>query len=56
METAIHILARRRPAAGSRVIRSREKKRGYVVNRKKVARLLKAWGFTSAQKEPHPKA
>ena len=56
LETAIHILARRHVAAGYRMIRSRLKKKGYQVNRKKVARLLKAWGFTRAQKKPHPKA
>ncbi len=56
VETAIHILARRHVAAGYRLIRSRLKKKGYQVNRKKVARLLKAWGFTRAQKKPHPKA
>jgi len=56
VETAIHVPARRHVAAGYRMIRSRLKKRGYVVNAKKVARLLKAWGFSRPAKKPHPKA
>lgn len=56
VETAIHILVRRHVTAGYRLIRSWLKKKGYEINRKKVARLLRAWGFTRAAKKPHPKA
>ena len=56
VETAIHVLALRHPAAGYRKITARARRAGYVLNRKKTARLLKAWGFLRARKKPHPKA
>jgi putative transposase len=56
LELALHVLARRHPAAGYRKVCSRARRAGYVVNRKKVARLLKAWGFMRARPKPHPKA
>jgi hypothetical protein len=43
VETAIHVLARRHPAAGYRKITARTRRKGYLLNRKKTARLLKAW-------------
>lgn len=55
VETAIHALALRHPAAGYRKITARARRFGYVLNRKKTARLLKAWGFLRARKKPHPK-
>jgi putative transposase len=56
VETTIHVLALRHPAAGYRKITARAQRAGHVVNRKKTARLLKAWGFLRARKKPHPKA
>lgn len=56
VETAIHVLARRHPAAGYRKITARARRAGYVLNRKKTARLLKAWGFLRTGRKPHPKA
>jgi putative transposase len=56
VEVAIHVLALRHPAAGYRKITARARRAGYVLNRKKTARLLKAWGFLRSQKKPHPKA
>jgi putative transposase len=55
-ETALHVLARRHPAAGYRKLCSRIRKKGWPVNRKRVARLLRLWGFTRKRKRPHPKA
>ncbi len=56
VDTAIHVLARRHPAAGYRKITARARRAGYVLNRKKTARLLKAWGFLRSPRKPHPKA
>ena len=56
VDTAIHVLAMRHPAAGYRKITARARRAGYVLNRKKTARLLKAWGFLRARRKPHPKA
>jgi putative transposase len=56
VEVAIHVLALRHPAAGYRKITARARRAGYVLNRKKTARLLKAWGFLRSRKKPHPKA
>ena len=56
VETAIHVLALRHPAAGYRKITARARRAGYRLNRKKTARLLKAWGFLRARRKPHPKA
>jgi putative transposase len=56
VEVAVHVLARRHPAAGYRKITARARRAGYVLNRKKTARLLKAWGFLRTGRKPHPKA
>jgi len=56
VQTAIHVLARRHPAAGYRKVTARARRAGYRLNRKKTARLLKAWGFLRSPKKPHPKA
>ncbi len=56
VDTAIHVLARRHPAAGYRKVTARARRQGYVLNRKKTARLLKAWGFLRTGRKPHPKA
>jgi putative transposase len=55
LEEALHVLARRHPAAGYRKVCSRARRKGFVVNRKKVARLLREWGFTRRRPKPHPK-
>ena len=55
VEVAIHVLALRHPAAGYRKITARARWAGYVLNRKKAARLLKVWGFLRSRKKPHPK-
>jgi len=56
VEVALHVLARRHVAAGYRKICARARRRGYVINRKRVQRLLRVWGFTRAARRPHPKA
>jgi putative transposase len=56
VEVALHVLARRHVAAGYRKLTARLKRRGYVINKKRVQRLLRAWGFTRARRRPHPKA
>lgn len=56
LDVAICTMARRHPAAGYRKVTSRLRRRGYVVNRKRVARLLRAWGFTRTRQKRHPKA
>jgi putative transposase len=56
LEEAVHVLARRHPAAGYRKITSRARRCGFVVTRKKVARLLREWGFSRRARRPHPKA
>lgn len=56
METALHVLARRHPAAGYRKLTSRLRKKGWGVNRKRIARLLRAWGFQRRKVLRHPKA
>ena len=56
VDTAIHVLARRHPAAGYRKVTARARRKGYSLNRKKTARLLKAWGFLRTSRKPHPKA
>ena len=55
-DVAICTMARRHLAAGYRKVTSRLRRLGYVVNHKRVARLLRAWGFTRTQPKPHPKA
>ncbi len=56
VEVALHVLARRHVAAGYRKLTARAKRAGYVINKKRVQRLLRAWGFTRARRRPHPKA
>lgn len=56
LEVALHVLARRHPAAGYRKLTSRLRRRGWPVNRKRIARLLRAWGFGRRRPKPHPKA
>lgn len=56
IETAVHVLAVRHPAAGYRKVTARARRAGYVLNRKKTARLLKAWGFLRTRRKPHPMA
>ncbi len=51
----MHILAHCHPAAGYRKMCSRGHHAGFVVNRKKAARLLREWGFTRRRPKPHPK-
>ncbi|MCA1838518.1 MAG: DDE-type integrase/transposase/recombinase, partial [Actinobacteria bacterium] len=55
LDEALHILARRFPASGYRKVCSRARRKGFIVNRKKVARLLSVWGFTKRRPKPHPK-
>lgn len=55
LEEALHVLARRFPAAGYRKVCARARRKGFVVNRKKVARLLGEWGFTKKRPKLHPK-
>jgi putative transposase len=55
VQTALHVLARRHPRAGYRKCTARLRRAGYRVNRKKVARLMRCWGFTRARPRPHPK-
>ena len=56
MATALHVLARRHPAAGYRKLTSRLRRAGWLVNRKRIARLLRAWGFQRRGTKRHPKA
>jgi hypothetical protein len=56
VETTIHVLARRHPAADCRKTTARARRAGYVLNRKKTARPLKTWGFLRTGRKPHPKA
>jgi putative transposase len=56
VEVALHVLARRHPAAGYRKLTSRLRRRGWCVNHKRVARLLRGWGFCRRRRKPHPKA
>lgn len=53
---ALHVLARRHPAAGYRKLCSRLRRAGWLVNRKRIARLLRAWGFQRRKVTRHPKA
>jgi putative transposase len=56
LHTALHVLARRHPAAGYRKLTSRLRRAGWGVNRKRIARLLRAWGFCRRKAKRHPKA
>lgn len=55
-EQAIEFFARRHGAYGYRRVWAKLRRAGFVCNRKKVQRLLKAWGFTRPRQRPHPKA
>lgn len=56
IEKALVILARRHVAYGYRQLWAKLRRAGYVVNRKKVQRLLRLWGYTLTKPRPHPKA
>jgi putative transposase len=56
LDTALHVLARRHPAAGYRKLTSRLRRAGWLVNRKRIARLLRAWGLQRRRVKRHPKA
>jgi putative transposase len=56
LHPALHVLARRHPAAGDRKLGSRLRRAGWLVNRKRIARLLRAWGFQRRKVKRHPKA
>jgi transposase InsO family protein len=56
MASALHVLARRHPAAGYRKLTSRLRRAGWLVNRKRIARLLRAWGLERRRSKRHPKA
>ena len=49
LELAIHVMAWRHLAAGCRNVTARLRRKGYVVNRKEVARLLRVWGLLRAR-------
>ena len=55
VELALHVLARRFPAAGYRKVRSRARRKGFLVNEKKVQRPLGEWGFTRRRPVPSRK-
>ena len=49
-------LARRHVASGYRRLWAKLRRAGYLVNRKRVHRLLQVWGFLLKRPRPHPKA
>jgi putative transposase len=55
-EEALVVLARRHVAYGYRRLWAKLRRAGYVVNRKRVQRLLKLWGYGLTRPRPHPKA
>jgi putative transposase len=55
VEEALVVLARRHVAYGYRQLWSKLRRAGYIVNRKKVQRLLRLWGYTLTKPRPHPK-
>ena len=55
-ETALHVLARRHPAAGYRKLCSRLRRAGWPLNRKRIARRLRQWGLQKKHRPKHPKA
>lgn len=55
-ETALHVLARRHPAAGYRKLCSRLRRAGWPLNRKRIARKLRQWGLQKKHRPKHPKA
>jgi len=56
LDVAICTLARRHPTAGYRKVTLRLRRKGYMVNRKRVARLLEAWGFLAGSSQELPQA
>lgn len=54
-QTALHVLARRHPAGGYRKLTSRLRRAGWPLNRKRIARQLRAWGFQRQRRRPRPK-
>lgn len=50
------MLARRHPAAGYRKLTSRLRRAGWLLNRKRIARRLRAWGRHKQRRQRHPKA
>lgn len=56
VEDALVVLARRHVAYGYRRLWAKLRRAGYVVNRKRVQRLLKLWGYGLTRPRPHPKA
>jgi len=55
-EEALVVLARRHVAYGYRRLWAKLRRAGYVVNRKRVQRLLRLWGYGLTRPRPHPKA
>jgi putative transposase len=55
-ETALHVLARRHPAAGYRKLCSRLRRAGWRLNRKRIARKLRQWGLQKKHRPKHRKA
>jgi hypothetical protein len=55
-ETALHVLARHHPAAGYRKLCSRLRRAGWRLNRKRIARRRRQWGFQKRARRRHPKA
>ena len=56
VEDALVVLARRHVAYGYRQLWSKLRRAGYGVNRKKVQRLMRLWGYSLTRPRPHPKA
>lgn len=55
VEDALVVLARRHVAYGYRRLHAKLGRFGYCVNRKRVQRLLRLWGFGLRRPRPHPK-
>jgi putative transposase len=55
-EEALVILARRHVAYGYRRLWAKLRRAGYVINRKRVQRLLRLWHYTLTRPRPHAKA
>lgn len=55
VEDALVVLARRHVAYGYRQLWSKLRRAGYCVNRKKVQRLMRLWGYSLTRPRPHPK-
>ena len=56
VEDALVILARRHVAYGYRRLWAKLRRAGYLVNRKRVQRLLQLWGYGLKRPRPHAKA